>query len=67
MLAGNMRCHSRIWVRLDTCSAVVELYQSWCGPSKAVQGTLKRIYFDLTDRPLKFFTVRCVELVLTST
>lgn len=36
---------------------VVELYQSWAGPCKAVQSTLKRLYFDFSDRPLKFYTV----------
>mmetsp|Transcript_37651 Transcript_37651/g.83828 ORF Transcript_37651/g.83828 Transcript_37651/m.83828 type:complete len:108 (+) Transcript_37651:146-469(+) len=36
---------------------VVECYQSWCGPCKAIQTTFKRIYFDAGDRPLKFFTV----------
>ena len=38
--------------------AVVECYQTWCGPCKAIQGTFKRIYFDAGDKPLKFFTVR---------
>ena len=36
---------------------VVELYPGWCGPSKAIQSTFRRIYFDAGDRPLKFFTV----------
>lgn len=39
-------------------TAVVEVYQSWCGPCKAVQSTFKRIFFDLSDRPLKFYSVR---------
>ncbi|GMH36323.1 hypothetical protein BSKO_04191 [Bryopsis sp. KO-2023] len=37
---------------------VVEGYQSWCGPCKAVQSAFKRLYFDLGDRPLKFYTVK---------
>ncbi|PNH05552.1 Dynein light chain, flagellar outer arm [Tetrabaena socialis] len=36
---------------------VIEVYQPWCGPSKAVQSTFKRLYFDLNDRPLKFYSV----------
>jgi len=36
---------------------VVELYQSWSGPCKAIQSTFKRLYFDFSDRPLKFYTV----------
>eukprot|EP00798_Chlamydomonas_sp_ICE-L_P014209 gene14209-20179_t len=36
---------------------VIELYQTWCGPCKAIQSTFKRIYFDAGDRPLKFFTL----------
>lgn len=39
------------------CLAVVEVYQSWCGPCKAVQSTFKRLYFEFTDRPLKFYSV----------
>ncbi|PNH05551.1 Dynein light chain, flagellar outer arm [Tetrabaena socialis] len=35
---------------------VIEVYQPWCGPSKAVQSTFKRLYFDLNDRPLKFYS-----------
>eukprot|EP01024_Parvocaulis_polyphysoides_P050076 TRINITY_DN4879_c1_g1_i1.p3 TRINITY_DN4879_c1_g1~~TRINITY_DN4879_c1_g1_i1.p3 ORF type:complete len:113 (-),score=11.03 TRINITY_DN4879_c1_g1_i1:238-576(-) len=35
---------------------VVEMYRDWCGPSKAIQATFKRIYFDLGDHPLKFYT-----------
>lgn len=40
---------------------VVECYQGWCGPCKAIQGTFKRIYFDAGDKPLKFFTVSPTE------
>ncbi|KAG1666919.1 hypothetical protein FOA52_005979 [Chlamydomonas sp. UWO 241] len=36
---------------------IVELYQPWAGPSKAIFSTFKRIYFDAGDKPLKFFTV----------
>lgn len=38
--------------------AVVELYQGWSGPCKAIASTFKRLYFDFSDRPLKFYTVR---------
>ena len=36
---------------------VIELYQTWCGPCKAIQSTFKRVYFDAGDKPLKFYTV----------
>lgn len=36
---------------------VVELYQSWSGPCKVVASTLKGLYFNFSDRPLKFYTV----------
>lgn len=38
--------------------AVIEVYQSWCGPCKAVASILKKLYFDMSDKPLKFYTVR---------
>ncbi|KXZ51002.1 hypothetical protein GPECTOR_14g244 [Gonium pectorale] len=41
---------------------VIEVYQSWCGPCKAVQSTFKRLYFDLNDRPLKFYAVAAERL-----
>ena len=45
------------------CYAVIEVYQDWCGPCKAIVGTFRRLCFDLGDRPLKFFTVgRCYSL-----
>ena len=40
------------------CCAVVEVYQDWCGPCKAVITTLKKQFFELGERPLKFYTVR---------
>ncbi|KAG2493731.1 hypothetical protein HYH03_007954 [Edaphochlamys debaryana] len=43
---------------------VIEIYQGWCGPCKAVQSTFKRLYFDLNDRPLKFFSVAADKLPL---
>ncbi|GAX79478.1 hypothetical protein CEUSTIGMA_g6919.t1 [Chlamydomonas eustigma] len=36
---------------------IVECYQPWCGPCKAIQGTFRRIYFDAGDRAMKFFTL----------
>ncbi|KAG2437995.1 hypothetical protein HXX76_005609 [Chlamydomonas incerta] len=36
---------------------VVEVFQSWCGPCKAVQSIFKKLYFDLNDRLLKFYSV----------
>eukprot|EP00878_Enallax_costatus_P021079 GHUV01022301.1.p1 GENE.GHUV01022301.1~~GHUV01022301.1.p1 ORF type:complete len:116 (+),score=31.95 GHUV01022301.1:141-488(+) len=36
---------------------VVECYSEWAGPCKAIQSTLKALYFSLSDRPLKFYTV----------
>eukprot|EP00877_Chromochloris_zofingiensis_P013849 jgi/Chrzof1/8718/Cz03g21230.t1 len=36
---------------------VVEVYQGWCGPCKAIASTFKRLYFEMSDRPLKFYTV----------
>lgn len=41
---------------------VVEVYQSWCGPCKAVQSTFKRLYFEFTDRPLKFYSLAAERL-----
>ncbi|KAK9806893.1 hypothetical protein WJX72_006603 [[Myrmecia] bisecta] len=38
---------------------VVEVYQGWCGPCKAIVANFKRLYFDLGDRPLKFYTANC--------
>jgi hypothetical protein len=37
---------------------VLECYNDWAGPSKPIQATLKALYFSLSDRPLKFYTVR---------
>ncbi|DBA90188.1 hypothetical protein WJX77_011074 [Trebouxia sp. C0004] len=38
---------------------VVEVYQDWCGPCKAVNTTLKKQFFELGERPLKFYTANC--------
>ncbi|KAL3154923.1 hypothetical protein ABBQ38_011457 [Trebouxia sp. C0009 RCD-2024] len=38
---------------------VVEVYQDWCGPCKAVVTTLKKQFFELGERPLKFYTANC--------
>jgi hypothetical protein len=35
------------------------MYQEWSGPCKAIQNTFKRVYFDNSDAPLKFYTA-CV-------
>lgn len=37
----------------------MEMYQEWSGPCKAIQNTFKRVYFDNSDAPLKFYTA-CV-------
>ncbi|WIA40133.1 hypothetical protein OEZ86_013534 [Tetradesmus obliquus] len=36
---------------------VLECYNDWAGPCKPIQATLKALYFSLSDRPLKFYTV----------
>mmetsp|Transcript_18491 Transcript_18491/g.51798 ORF Transcript_18491/g.51798 Transcript_18491/m.51798 type:complete len:110 (-) Transcript_18491:186-515(-) len=41
---------------------VVEMYQKWSGPCKAIQGVFKKIYFEMSDSPLKFYTA-CVTSV----
>ena len=59
---------------LHVSRAVVEVYQDWCGPCKAVVNTLKKQFFELGERPLKFYmasaedhdsshsTLRCFKL-----
>lgn len=44
---------------------MLEVYNEWCGPCKAINSTLKRMYFDHGDRGLKFFTVEASKLELT--
>lgn len=44
------------------CPAVVELYQQWCGPTKAVITTFKRFLLDNPAADVKFYTV-CVNKV----
>ena len=39
-------------------SAVLEAYSDWCGPSKAINATLKRLYFEHGDKGLKFYTAQ---------
>lgn len=43
--------------------AVVECYQAWCGPTKAVQSTFKRFITESLDAAanVKFYTVRCTQ------
>ncbi len=43
----------------DTCATCHLVIQGWCGPSKAINATFKRIFYDNSDNPLKFYTVRC--------
>lgn len=38
--------------------AVVECYREWAGPCKSVVSTLKSLYFSMSERPIKFYTVR---------
>ena len=51
-------CDSNVAHGLVVTSAVIEVYQGWCGPCKAIQSTFKKLFFDLNDRPIKFYTVR---------
>jgi hypothetical protein len=41
---------------------VLECYNEWAGPCKPIQSTLKALYFSLSDRPLKFYTVRVLTI-----
>ena len=46
--------------------AVVDCHQGWCGPCKAITNTLRRIFFEFGERPLKMYTanvdeVKCLE------
>ena len=50
---------------IDITCAVLEVYSDWCGPSKAINATCKRIYFDHGDRGLKFYTVQAGVLDFT--
>ena len=36
---------------------MLELYSGWAGPCKAINATLRRMFFDLGDKGLKFYTV----------
>lgn len=49
--ASHLRCYA------PYAAAVVEVYQAWCGPSKAVQSTFKKILLDSPDAAIQFFTV----------
>lgn len=46
--------------------AVVEIYSDWAGPCKAINGTCKRLYFDLGDKGLKFYTAAAGTLGFTA-
>jgi hypothetical protein len=37
--------------------AVVECYSEWAGPCKSVVSTLKSLFFSMSERPIKFYTV----------
>ena len=39
--------------------SVVEVYQGWCGPCKAIVGTFQRLHMDMSDSPLKFYRANC--------
>lgn len=61
---GDPRMAPRQLICIDTCCcAVVEVYQDWCGPCKAVINTLKKQFFELGERPLKFYTVSMLSSV----
>ncbi len=36
--------------------AVLEVYQKWCGPTRAVVSTFKRFLLENPDAPVRFFT-----------
>lgn len=35
---------------------VIDAHPGWCGPCKAIFNTFKKVFFDLSDKPLKFYT-----------
>ena len=35
---------------------VIDDHPEWCGPCKAIQNTFKKVFFDLSEKPLKFYT-----------
>ena len=37
-------------------TAVVDCHQGWCGPCKAMATTLRKIFFEFGERPLKMYT-----------
>jgi thiol-disulfide isomerase/thioredoxin len=37
-------------------SAVLEIYQDWCGPCKPLKEMSKRLFFEYADKGLKFYT-----------
>lgn len=45
--------------------AVLEVYNSWCGPCKPCKELCKRLYFDNADRGLKFYTIDATVLSKT--
>ena len=46
----------------DPLGAVLEVYQKWCGPTRAVVSTFKRYLLENPDAPVRFFTC-CNETV----
>lgn len=51
---GRMICS----LSIGFCAfAVLEVYNSWCGPCKPCKELCKRLYFDNADKGLKFYTI----------
>ena len=52
------------WAKIsgDNCEHdflhVVEIFSAWCGPSEAINSTLKRLLIEYKGRKIKFFKVR---------
>ena len=45
---------------------MLEVYNEWCGPCRAINNTCKRLYFDHGDKGLKFYTTPAGALPATT-
>jgi hypothetical protein len=43
-------------------ASVVDCHQGWCGPCKAITTTLRKIFFEFGERPLKMYTANVDEV-----